>query len=219
MEKNCIKKTMLGHLALDIDFVLITPLKSTFYRLKDTLTIIEEYNKCFFENFVFRLNEKNKNGLIVLSPQGVSAKDIIELFENSKILFFGLAGSLNENLKIGSFVEVQNAVDENNNDVTLSITGKFETVKCGYSPCLLGNIAKKHCDLARKKNCDVVDMETSYCATTAKEHNNKFTSFLLISDIPEVQNFWEVSVEEQAKLKQSRLIAIEQILQYINILL
>ena len=217
MEK--IKRIMLGHIPYNVSLVIITPLKSTFYKLKEVLNIEEIYVNAFFENCVFTIDNKNTKGLIILSPQGISSKDIVELFENMDIIFFGLAGSLNTNINIGSFVEVKTASDEEIDNIKLDTTGELATVKCGYSPCLLGEIAKKYCDIAKYRNCDVVDMETVYCAKTAMEKNNRFISLLLISDIPNVINFWEVSEEEQKKLKQARELAIDKIVNYINIII
>ena len=157
-------------------------------------------------------------GLIILSPQGIASQDVVELFCNTNILFFGLAGSLNTKYEIGSFVEVKNAVIEEKDDITLVTTGKYKMVKCGYSPCLIGALAKKYCNFAKFTNCDVVDMETAYCAKTAIKKNNKFTALLLVSDLPDVINFWEISDKIQNKLKECRLAAIDEILNYIDIL-
>lgn len=215
---NNIKRIMLGHLAENITFVILTPLKSSFNKLIERLNIEDIYDNAFFKNCVFKIEKTNKKGLLVLSPQGIASKDIIELFSNINILFFGLAGSLNKQLEIGSFVEVQSAVNQRKENINLYTTGKYKKVKCGYSPCLLGNIAERYCNLARTMNCDVVDMETSCCAETALENSNKFISLLLISDIPNVTNFWKLSEEEQKKLKEARLDAIEKIIEYIDVL-
>lgn len=215
---NVIKKIMLGNIPNSISLVIITPLQSTYHKLKNILNIEEMNDKCFFDNCIFKINEENKKGILVLSPQGISAKDIIELFENTDILFFGLAGSLNPKFEIGTFLEVKTAVDEEKNNFKLVTTGNYETVKCGYSPCMLGTVAKKHCDFSRELKCDVVDMETVYCAKTAIEKNNRFTSLLLISDIPEIINFWELSDETRIKLKEQRKVALEKIVDYIRIL-
>lgn len=213
---NEIKQTMLGHIPKDISMVLITPLQSTFNKLKNILIIEETHENAFFDNCTFKISSKNKKGMLVLSPQGIASKDIIELFENVDIFFFGLAGSLNSEIKIGDFVEVQTAIDEDDNKINLVVTNNFKTVRCGYSPCMLGTIAKNYCKIAREKKCDVVDMETVYCAKTAIEKNNKFTSLLLISDIPEIINFWELTEEFRLVLKENRKKALNKILEYIE---
>ena len=79
IKMNEIKMLMLGHLAYNITNVIITPLKSTFYRLKEKLKVEETYNNVFFENCIFRIGDEGKKGLLVLSPQGIASKDIIEL--------------------------------------------------------------------------------------------------------------------------------------------
>lgn len=213
---NEIKKIMLGNIPNNISTVIITPLQSTFKKLKKLLTIEETYESGFFDNCIFEIRNKNKKGMLILAPQGIASKDIIELFENTDILFFGLAGSLNPEIKIGDFVEVKTVVDEEKNDVNLVTTNKYKTVKCGYSPCMLGSIAKHYCKRARENKCDVVDMETVYCAKIAIEKNNRFTSLLLISDMPEVINFWELSEENRILLKGNRKKALNKILEYIE---
>ena len=213
---NNIKKIMLGHLAEDVTFVILTPLESSFNKLIERLNVEHIYDNAFFKNCVFEKN--NKKGLLILSPQGIASKDIVELFNNVKILFFGLAGSLNKQLKIGSFVEVENAINERKENIILTTTGKYKKVKCGYSPCLLGNIAEEYYNWAKIKNCDVIDMETAYCAEVALEKGNQFISLLLISDIPNVVNFWELSEEEQKELKEARIDAIDKIIEQIDVL-
>lgn len=217
MKIDEIRKIMLGHSTYNFEIVIITPLKSTYKILKERLKIEEIYESVFFENFVFKISENDEKGLMILSPQGIASKDIIELFDNTNIIFFGLAGSLNNGFEIGKFVEVKTALNEEKDEVDLYTTGFLENVKCGYSPCLLGNLAKKYCDYAKNMNCDVVDMETAYCAKTAIERNNRFTSLLLISDIPDVISFWEIPDETKKKLKESRIIAVDKIISYINI--
>lgn len=207
-------KTMLGHCPQNVDLVIMTPLKSTFYKLEERLNIDKTYKNVFFENCSFSI--KNKNVIIILSPQGIAAQDIIELFNNTNILFFGLAGSLSSQLKIGDFVEVKEAVDEEGNVESIYTTEKFKKVRCGYSPCMLGEKAKKSCNIAKDFNCNVVDMETAYCAKVANRLNNNFISLLLISDIPEIINFWELQEQTKKKLTNSRKAAIDEIISYIN---
>ena len=211
-----IKNIMLGHECKNIDIVIVTPLKSSYQKLIESFNVDCRYQKVFFDNCIVNVN--NKKVLIVFSPQGISSIDIIQLFFNKIILFFGLAGGINADFNIGDFVEVANAVDDQGNEIVLESINKFPKVKCGYSPCLFGEIAKTHCDNARKLNCDVVDMETAYCAKIASKNNNKFISLLVISDLPGQTNFWELNEQDIKNLKDSRLNAIEFILNYINYL-
>lgn len=214
---NKIIETMLGHITNNVSLVIVTPLPSTFYKLSKRINTNKYYYNCFFENYIFK-TANNKVGVLILSPQGIASKDIIELFSNTKILFFGMAGCVNSKYKIGDLVEVQEAMDKYKTNTILYTSEKYPKVKCGYSPCLVGKIAQEHCEIARKNNCDVVDMETTYCAQTAIEKNNKLTSLLLISDIPKVINFWELSDIQKKKLKIGREKAIDEMINYINIL-
>lgn len=217
MRIDDIKKIMLGHLVDDVEIVIITPLKSTYKILKERLDIKEIYENVFFENCIFNIKEFKK-GIVVLSPQGIAAKDIIELFKNVKILFFGLAGSLNSELQIGSLVQVDTAIYQNDS-FKLTTIKDLRTVKCGYSPCLLGEIAERYCKKARNQNCNVVDMEVAVCAMTAIKNKNKFLALLLISDIPGTINFWEVPEDIQIVFTEKRKNAIEKIINYINVLI
>lgn len=214
---NKIIETMLGHIPNNVSLVIITPLPSTFNKLSKKIDITEYYDSGFFENYNFK-TANNKIGMLILSPQGIAAKDVIELFSDTNILFFGMAGCLNSKYKIGDLVEVKEAIDKYKNNTILYTTEKYPKVNCGYSPCLVGKIAQKYCEIARENNCDVVDMETTYCAQTAIEKNNKLTTLLLISDIPEIINFWELSDAQKKELKVGREKAIGEIINHINAL-
>ena len=61
-------------------------------------------------------------------------------------------------------------------------------------------------------------METEICAKTAKENNNQFIALLLVSDIPEIINFWEIPENIKIKFAEGRKIAIDKIIDYTNIL-
>lgn len=205
---------MIGHSTNSIELVVMTPLKSTYKKIiKELNKNGEFYEKCFFENFVYET--KIGKVMIVLSPQGLASNDIVELFNNTNFLFFGLAGSLNDIYRVGDFVEVKEAYyfDEKS---SLKLIADYRKVICGYSPCMIGEIADKYCRDAKDKSCDVVDMETSVCAKTAKKHNDNFTSLLLISDIPGKYDFWKLSDEMKNKLANCRKKTIKIIIKYIN---
>ena len=214
---NKIIETMLGHIPNNVSLVIITPLPSTFNKLSKRINIVEYYDSGFFENYMFKTTN-NKIGMLILSPQGIAAKDVIELFSDTTILFFGMAGCVNNKYKIGDLVQVKEAMDKYKNNTKLHTTEKYPKVNCGYSPCLVGKIAQEHCEIARKNNCDVVDMETTYCAQTAVEKNNKLTALLLISDIPDTINFWELSDVQKKELKSGREKAIDEIIIHVNFL-
>ena len=60
MKIDDIKKIMLGHLADDVELIIITPLKSTYRRLKERLDVKEKYENAFFENCIFDIKESRK---------------------------------------------------------------------------------------------------------------------------------------------------------------
>lgn len=211
---SSVKNIMLGHLENNFDLVIMTPLKSTFEALIIQLGVTKIYDKCFFKNGL--INYKDKKILIVMSPQGIASKDIVELFSDTNILFFGLAGSLDLKYEIGEFFEVDKAV-YNSKIIDLSVSNKLKKVRCGYSPCLIGELADEYCDKARKNKCNVVDMEIAVCAETAKKKNNRFLAFVLISDMPHKVNFWEVTKELQKKISKERKNAIKKIIEYIDV--
>ena len=72
MKIDNIKEVMLGHIANNVEVVIITPLKSTYRSLKERFEIEEVYEKAFFENCVFKIKENRRKGMIILSPQGLS---------------------------------------------------------------------------------------------------------------------------------------------------
>lgn len=215
-QKLKIQKFMLGHSVQDEQIVIVTPLKSTYKIMQETFKVTQLYDHSFFDNFCFLYN--GIRGIIILSPQGLSACDVIELFENKTILFVGLAGSLNKSLSVGEFVEVEQCIDEENNKEKLSGPQLFTLVSCGYSPCMIGSYQKKYFELAQKNKCDVIDMETVYCCKISQKNGNKFTSLLLISDIPEYKNFYELTEGDRRLLLLGRQNFLEQIKLYINYL-
>ena len=60
MKIDNIKKIMLGHLEDDVELIIITPLKSTYRRLKERLNVKEKYENAFFENYIFDIKEKRE---------------------------------------------------------------------------------------------------------------------------------------------------------------
>ena len=200
------REIMLGH-NKDLELVIITPSNTIYEGLKKNNNTFEEYKHNFFKNYYFKY--KNAYINVILSPQGLSTQDIICLFNNTTILFIGLAGALNNNLKIGQIVEVSKSVYDEK--INLRELNTFEKVTCGYSPCMLGELSKDFQDNARKNNCDVIDMETYYCARASLEFNNNFSSLLIITDIPNIINFWEISDDESRLINESKNIIIKNI--------
>lgn len=86
MKIDNIKKIMLGHLANDVKLVIITPLKSTYRRLKERLDVKEIYKNAFFENCIFNIKESRK-GIVILSPQGIASKILLNYLKIIRLYF------------------------------------------------------------------------------------------------------------------------------------
>ena len=80
----------------------------------------------------------------------------------------------------------------------------------------MGHTASHHCEKARLVGCQVVDMETVYCAYAAIQNMNRFTAHLIVSDIPGSINFWELNENTKAYFNQNCTIAIDNIVLYLN---
>jgi len=217
MDKHKIQKALLGHIIEGISVVIITPLKSAYVSLCAKLEAYEECLIGFYPNSYFRL-ENEMRGMIVLTPQGISSQDIIYAFSDIDVLFYGLGGSLIETITIGSIVEVSSAVSTNGVTSPLVETGKFKSVVCGYSPCLLGDEAARYCNEAVLAGCHVVDMEVVACASAAIKNSVRFTSWLVVSDIPGKINFYDLNDNLKSNLSQSRSLIISEIEAYIDTL-
>lgn len=154
--------------------------------------------------------------MIVIIPQGLSSQDVLYAFSGVKVIFYGYAGNLSENIAIGSILEVETAIDTTGKKYRLDTVGGFDVVVCGYSPCLLGDTASRHCEQARLAGCHVVDMEIVYCVRAAKINLNNFTAFIVVSDIPGSINFWDLNENTKAHFKHKSKSAIGYIISYVN---
>jgi purine-nucleoside phosphorylase len=210
-EKIC--NTLLGRQDHDMAIILITPLVSVYENLHQILNCNEEINDCFYRNATFKL-KYDTQGMLVCVPQGIQAQDLMFALKPKKILFFGFAGSLKQNLTIGSILEVSQVVDETGNVIILEKTEKFNQVVCGFSPCLLGDVALEHYSIACNFDCHVIDMETVYCAKAAKKNGHEFSSWLLVTDIPGLINFWEIEDFERNLINKAFKIALSSIQEY-----
>ena len=210
-----IQKTLLGRPTTDIQVVVITPIISAFNKLNNKFKIFETHNDGFFQNSCFQ-TENGLAGMLISIPQGIGAQDVMYAFSNVDVIFYGYAGSLLKGVEIGSIVEVKTAIDPDRTHFPLKVTGAYRNVICGYSPCLLGHTASHHCEKARLVGCQVVDMETVYCAYAAIQNMNRFTAHLIVSDIPGSINFWELNENTKAYFNQNCTIAIDNIVLYLN---
>lgn len=210
-----IQQTLLGRLTKDIQIVIITPITSAFNKFNAMLQPTELHKGAFFHNSIFQ-TKNGVTGMIVRIPQGICSQDVLYAFSGVQVIFYGYAGSLFEDIAIGSILEVENAIDPTGNVFPLESVSTFDTVTCGYSPCLLGDTASRHCEQARSAGCHVVDMEVVYCACAAKINLNHFTAFLVVSDIPYSINFWELDENTKAHFKQKSGATIDYIVSYVN---
>lgn len=213
-----IKKILLANISDNCDVIIITPILSAFKKLIDKLGCTEINESCFFHNSTFT-TKNGTHGMIISIPQGIGAQDVMYALSNKDIFFYGYAGSLTEEIPIGTIVEASSAIIVNENrdeKFRINTTGEYRSVISGYSPCLLGDLATKYCDESRKYCCQVVDMETAFCARAALKNNNYFYSKLVISDIPGSINFWEVDDNTKLYFKSECNEALDSIVLYID---
>lgn len=210
-----ISETLLGCITTDIQVVIITPIKSVFQKFRENLNCISINDKGFFYNVTFETATKRK-GMLIKVPEGISAQDVMYAFSNIDFFFFGYAGGLLEKKMFGTVVEVSSAIDIDGVIYSLECVGLYKSVVCGYSPCLLGQLAKQFSRKMRSQKCEVIDMEVVYCTSAALQNSNHITAYLLITDIPGEINFWELSNEEKKLLKIKRDDAICKIANHVN---
>lgn len=209
-------ETLLGCRAIGIEVVIITPIKSVFQRFEKNLNCATVNDKGFFNNVIFETANKRK-GMLIRVPEGIAAQDVMYAFSNIDIFFFGYAGGLLEKEMFGTVVEVSTAIDVDGVMYPLKCSGLYKSAVCGYSPCLLGQLAQQYSRKMRRRKCEVVDMEVVYCTREALQNSNHITAYLLITDVPGKINFWELENEEKSFLKVMRDDAICKISNYINL--
>ncbi len=178
-----IQKKQFGH-EIVCEMVVITPIDGIYNILNDHYSSQSVEYKGMYRNFLI-----DGRVLVVKSPQGVQAQDVIDTFQNKSVLFVGYAGSLGA-YEIGSVFAVSEAVLPDGKRISLPCLENLKIGICGYSPALLGVLAKKYQDRARHLGCDCVDMEIAYCANNAGQ--NEFYALVLITDKPGETEFWEL---------------------------
>jgi nucleoside phosphorylase len=205
-QKEKINMTLLGRKKCNVDIVIITPIHSAFIKFCDRLSAEDVKMNCFFENALF-YQKNSKRGMVVFIPQGMSAQDVMFGFENVHVFFYGYAGGLEKNIEVGNIFEIAR-VCKSSEEYDLLSMGWYKTVKGGYSPCMLGNVADRYQKRALLDNCNIVEMEIAGCAQAAKENNNLLSAFVVISDIPGKTNFWDLNDYEkkQFNMKKNELI-------------
>lgn len=196
---NKIITTLLGYSPQSVKKMIITPLHSVYMK------ILQHYPKCIeHKGFYENAEIKGINGdscLIICIPQGIQGQDICCISQKSRIVFLGYAGGLTNDIRLGEIYEVGTAVTTEGECVDLFCSSSLPKIKCGYSPSLLGTPAEQYTSMAQEFHCDSVDMETVYCAKASKDHNHRFSSFLLITDKPAISNFWELNSTEKKAIE------------------
>ena len=208
MMTNRITEALLGYSPQSVKNMIITPLRSVY---KEILMHYPESieHKGFYESSEI-VGTNGNSCLIICIPQGVQGQDICCISQKSRIVFLGYAGGLTNDISVGEVYEVDTAVTVEGDYVDLFCLTSLPRIKCGYSPSLLGTPAEQYTNLAKKSHCDSVDMETVYCAKASKENNHRFSSLLLITDKPGVNNFWELNSKEKMDIEagKKKLVSI-----------
>lgn len=195
-----VARTLFGFVPSQVDLLVITPLSSLFTQLHSVFHTKEHYFG-FYESYLITGNN-NKMIMLTRIAQGIEGQDVCWIFQNTDILFLGYAGGLSDQIELGGVYEVESAVLPEGKTLFLSKRELFSGIKVGYSPAMIGRIVDEYCAAAGRKKCDAVDMETAYCAETSLGNRNSFAAFLLVTDIPGVRNFWELTEEEKRLIKE-----------------
>lgn len=214
-EQEKIQLTLLGRLTEEVEIAIITPIESAFKKFCSSLFAEEIYTSCFFKNALFRTSN-GINGIIVNIPQGMCSQDIMYAFEGVQVLFYGYAGSLKKEILVGTVLEVEMAIESVRNQFALNTISDFKRVRGGYSPCMLGDIALKYQELALKAGCHVVEMEIIACARAAIKNCNKFSAFVVVSDILQVIDFWNLDENAMTLFKRGKNKLLSYIINYVN---
>lgn len=214
-DKKKIQRTLVGCETAKFDIVFITPIGKVFNKICEKLHVKGAVENSFFKTASY-VNHQGAYVMIVKIPEGIAAQDIMYVFEDTDVVFLGYAGSLDESLAIGTIVTASAAMDKTNTTYKLYYFENYKKVKCGYSPCFLGRLAVESCLEAEAQGCQIVDMETSYCAKAALENKNRMKTVLVISDIPKTTKFWDIKDEMKKKFEEGVGKAINEIVIYLN---
>ena len=183
-EKKLIHNFLFGIDLKNVKCVVVTPLTVVFEKVKNQLSgeiyEVSGIYKCFVIG----------KTLMVKCPQGIQAQDSVVVLENVHILFVGFAGGFDDAL-LGKIMCVGKAILPTGESVRLNLIEGLSDCTCGYSPALLGTVAKKHQKNAKELGCNIVDMEIAYCSMAATYNNVDFRAMVLITDLPGVIELWE----------------------------
>jgi hypothetical protein len=190
---NDILSKFFGKNDLKIDFMILCPINTLYYKLCSRLNGIV-CKAGFFEYLIIKNNLcfLKGNGILVSSPQGWSCADLIYASPAKRVLLVGYAGGISSKVAIGEVVEVVEAIDENKHFIGYPL-GNFKKVVASYSPCLLGQFAELGVQKATKLCADVIDMETLPCFYAADIKGIFFSSLLCITDLPQKEPFYKIN--------------------------
>lgn len=204
-DKREIQEAFLGRIIEDVSVVVLTPIHHLYVALFNSLHCGKESLEGFYCNACF--NKGEKKGLLICCPQGVAAQDVVFLFPNTRMIFVGYAGGMTNDILIGTPVEAEKAIYSSSEIYKLVCPGFFSKAIVSYSPCFLGKVADNSYSFAHNNGASVVDMETVHCARAAEDNNVRLTAFLLVTDIPNYTDVWQVGQFDKENIRKGfRLI-------------
>ena len=210
MNLDRLQEALFARVVSTVEFAIVTPLPSAYDSLRNQLRAGAEPLTGCYQNTLFS-DRNGAGGLLVLVPQGKQAQDAIYAIPGRYVLFFGYAGGLTESVSPGTLLEVRVAKDEEGLSWPLACSNVFPQIDCGYSPCMLGELAKKHWANARLQGCTVVDMEIAACAQAAQRNDCRLTAWVMVTDIPERIEFWDLTPEHHRALSENLIAALSRV--------
>lgn len=204
-----IQLVFLGRIIDDVSVVVLTPIHHLYVEMFQNLHCEKELLEGFFPNACF--NKGRKRGLLICCPQGAAAQDVVFLFPNTQMIFVGYAGSLTNDISIGTVVEVEKAIYSPNEIYKLVCPGFFSKATVSYSPCFLGKAAECACSFALLNGAVAVDMETVHCAKAANDNHIMLTAFLLISDAPNYIDVWRVGQLDKENIRKGFCLVLKSL--------
>lgn len=214
IDRNKIKKVLLGRDTDRVDLAIITPIKGAYKKFFELLNGYDSRTDCFFENALFDTNN-GKRGVIVYIPQGRASQDVMFCFDKTHVLFYGYAGGMSDGLQIGSVLEVVQAIDQEE-IFDLKRISDYENVIGGYAPCMLGNEAEDYQTKAKEDGCGIIEMEIAACSKASEKYNNSLSAFVVVSDIPGKIDFWTLGKEEYSIFKKKKNELINYMVDYVK---
>lgn len=211
-------RALLGRELIEPDAVIVTPIKSIYKKLISAYQSIDERTECFYRNALIDLPNlgASRQILFVVTPQGIQAQDLMYVLSNTHIIHIGFAGSISEEFDIGDVTECTVAFTENCNSYNLTPLSRHPNCVCGYSPCLLGDVADSHVRIAKKLGCHLVDMEVAYCAMAAAQNHLKLSALLLVTDCPPSRGFWQLDDVDRGKMNAGLQKTLDTVISICN---